>query len=241
MIPIFQHKPKSAPVGAWIGAAALFLTIAGCGGGGGPKRPSATPTPTPTGTFSSGSCSTTYAPNYVSSVDLLHWRVFPLRVFFIQDSQLTSKRQDLAITGFNRWVSATNGQADYTVVDSANKANVTVKFFVFKGGPGDTLGTTTVQYTPSDNTIQSAKVELGITNDDTQDKLTAAHEYAHVLAISGHSPNEADLMFSSGNFSGQITPSDLNTVLTAYCGNFNHNTNALTPRSTEPTRTLVMH
>jgi len=183
----------------------------------------------------------TYEPNYVASVDLLRWSLFPLRVFFVRDAEYTLEKQQLATAGFNRWVAATDNGADYTVVTSASQANVTVRFYDFVGGDNGTLGTTNVTFTPSDNVIRSAELRLGITGTDSTDIATAAHEYGHTLGISGHSPNRRDLMHEFGNASGQITQSDLNTILTAYCGQFNRNANARSQRTDEPTRTISMH
>jgi predicted Zn-dependent protease len=220
------------------GLALIVLGTAGCGGGGGSSSPS---TPAPPASSCNG---TSFTPNYVSSVDLLHWEVFPLRVFFVRDAQYTPTRQSRTLQGFDQWVTATrqatggNG-ATYTVVSQQSQANVTVKFFEFTGGSGDTLGTTTVNYTPSDSVIHSAELDLGVTGQAATDIATAAHEFGHTLGISGHSPNQRDLMYFTGNSSGDVTTADLNTALTAYCGEFN--TNAITKRTSEPMRTRVMH
>lgn len=224
---------------ALLGALLLpVLASCGGGGGGGPKTPGIDPT-TPVKNPNNSSCPQTFTPNYAPSVALLHWQTFPLRVFFQQDDQLSAARQSTAIAGFNEWVSATGGKADYTVVSQASQAQITVSFYRFMGGSGDTLGTTTVSYT-NDNIIRSAKVELGITGDTKDDILTAAHEYGHALGISGHSPNKPDLMYFTGNLSGDVTTSDLNTARTAYCDNFNRNT-ARTSSAVGPLKTIVMH
>lgn len=218
----------------------MIPLLASCGGGGGsgPKS-SNVDTNNNSGIDNSTSCGETFAPNYASSVGLLHWSRFPLRVFFKQDAQLSASRQAIAVAGFNQWVSATGGRADYQIVGEGENPNVTVSFYRFSGGSGDTLGTTTVTYS-GDNVIRSATVELGITGDPNDDILTAAHEYGHALGITGHSPNKTDLMFFTGNLSGDITTFDLNTVLTAYCNNFNRSS-ARTSSAVGPLKTIVMH
>jgi hypothetical protein len=162
-------------------------------------------------------------------------------VYFIRDTNYTQTREELATEGFDRWVTATGGGASYTVVTDPAQANVTVSFFRFTGGPGDTLGETNVEYTPSNNTIRRAQIELGITTVNATDIATAAHEYGHALGIAGHSENRRDLMFPSANSTGNVSEADLNTLLTAYCGQFNRNDNTRNERSTEPTRTITLH
>ncbi len=236
---IFRFSPSRA---ALLGAFLLPI-LASCGGGGssGPKTPRVdSATPAPVGFNATDSCNyESFTPNYARSVSLLHWDRFPLRVSFTKNDQLSASRQAVAVKGFNQWVAATGNRADYTVVDSDASPNVTVSFYKFTGGPGDTLGTTTVSYT-GDNVIRKAEIKLGITGNAADDQLTAAHEYGHTLGISGHSPVELDLMYFTGNLSGEITPSDLNTVRTAYCDNFNRST-ARTSAAVGPLKTIVMH
>lgn len=232
---------------AFLVAGALSIPLlASCGGGGGGgggvgSKSSAinAATPVPTSATSNGTCNNaSYTPNYASSVSLLHWSAFPLRVHFTANDQLSATRRAVAIAGFNRWVSATGNRADYTVVSNASNANVTVSFYRFTGGSGDTLGTTTVSY-DSTNTIRRATVEIGITGAE-DDTATAAHEYGHLLGVTGHSPAELDLMYFTGNLSGQVTTSDLNTALTAYCDNFNRNAGR-TSAAVGPLKTIVIH
>jgi predicted Zn-dependent protease len=220
----------------------LLPILASCGGGGGggnknPSIDSATPAPT---TKQNVSCNNdTFAPNYARSVSLLRWSVFPLRVYFTRNDQLSASRQQTAQAGFNQWVAATGNRADYILVDSATKANVTVSFYAFTGGAGDTLGTATVTY-DEDNIIRRAKIELGITGRNDDDISTAAHEYGHTLGITGHSPRPADLMHFTGNVSGDITDYDLNTVRTAYCDDFNRSTSR-TKAAVGSLKTIVIH
>lgn len=232
----------SVRLGALCGAAALTfgLVLTGCGGGGsGPRTVPITPTTSPT---SSGVCSTQYTPNYASSVRLLHWTSFPLRVFFVRNAQYSAARQALAVQGFNKWVQATNSGVTYTIVNSTAASNIQVSFFVFTGGPRDTLGTTQLSFYDQSSTIVNADISLGLTGVTRNDVITANHEFGHALGIFGHSPDEQDLMYFEGNdaFSGEITPSDLNTVLTAYCGNFPQN---LTNRSAHQgeLKTVTIH
>ena len=229
-IPLFSTRAQR--LGAVLLATSFALS--GCGGGGssGPKIDTGTPPAGPTSNNGNQSCTNeTYTPNYVNSVRLLHWPSFPLRVFFKRDSNYSAARQALAVKGFNRWVAATgNDGFTYNLVSSAAAANITVNFYDFRGGAGDTLGSTLVSFYDESDTIEKADISIGITKDNTNDLLTATHEMGHALGIYGHSPNRSDLMFFEGNEAdgGVITPLDLNTVLTAYCGNFSKNPNART-------------
>lgn len=241
-----HHSRSSRFLSALLAAGALIPLLASCGGGGGGnQRPnpatidSATPAPLSRSPATASCDNNSFTPNYASSVSLLHWNKFPLRVHFVQNDQLSDARRTIALAGFNRWVSATGGRADYTLVGKDSSPNVTVSFYRFTGGSGDTLGTSTVTY-DSNNVIRKAVIELGITGDTADDTLTAAHEYGHTLGITGHSPRELDLMFFTGNRSGEVTESDLNTAITAYCNNFNRASN-LQSAAVGPLKTIVMH
>ena len=247
----FSPLTRAARIALSCGLAALSLGLSGCGGGGsGPSTQSSSgtgtavvsPSTTPTPLAQTTSCSQSYTPNYKSSVTLLHWTQFPLRVYFVRDSNYSATRQTMATEGFDGWVKATSNGATYTVVSNADQANVTVTFFPFTGGAGDTLGQTNIDYYRDSRTIKSASIELGVTGGRANDVLTAEHEFGHTLGISGHSPSNEDLMYFEGNDAkcGCITPADLNTLLTAYCGNFNKNANALTLPDRGPIETITI-
>ncbi len=237
-----------------IGAALLSLSfgLTGCGGGGG--GPSIVPTATPQSTTNDTSCSQTYTPNYrvdlakTTDNPLLHWTLFPLHVYFSTNGAYTAARKTLAVQGFNRWVTATGSNGvTYQVVNSADQANVVVNFYTFTGGAGDRLGYTNVTYDPTTNIIiatskDPVQINVGFTGSDYNDTLTAAHEFGHALGINGHSADTHDLMYFEGNdnYGGTITTRDLNTMLTAYCGNFNKNPNARTAPQTGPLKTVTI-
>ena len=234
----------------WLGVALVSLTfgLSGCGGGGsnGPATVSATAIPRPSNNNNvPGNCTnSTYTPNYTTSVRLLRWTLFPLRIYFKRDSNYSAARQALAVEGFNRWIAATGSNGfTYNIVSTESASNVTVDFYKFTGGAGDTLGTTVVSYYDSSSTIEGADISLGITGNRENDVLTATHEMGHCLGIFGHSPNRTDLMYFEGNdqTGGNITALDLNTVLTAYCGKFNKNPNNLTAPHTGELKTITIH
>lgn len=231
-------KRRWAPLGLLMAAvAAPMLSIAGCGGGG-----NAIPSPTTSGTPTP---SQNFTPNYVASIEnRLRWASFPINVYFVPNSEFNAARRNIAITGFNQWVSATGNRVPYQVVTDANQADISVTFSSFSGGPGDELGLSTITFEQSTNLIIEVAMNIGITGDSREDIQTAAHEFGHSLGIAGHSPNEADLMFPVGNSAGCscITTADLNTLLAIYNGQFNTSTSrSARTRPTGPTRTITIH
>lgn len=233
-------KRRWTPIGLLAAAVAVpMLSIAGCGGGSSSAIPSPTASGTPTP-------SPNFTPNYVSSIEnRLRWASFPINVYFVPNAEFTDARRNVAIAGFNQWVSATGNRVPYRVVTDANQSDISVTFSAFNGGPGDELGVSNITFEQSTNLIIEVAMNIGITGDTREDTQTAAHEYGHSLGIGGHSPSEADLMFPSGNSAGCscITTADLNTLFAIYNGQFNTDTarSARTRTITGPTRTITIH
>jgi predicted Zn-dependent protease len=155
-----------------------------------------------------------FTPNYARQLDhLLTWSSFPVRVFFVRDSQHTPARQDLAMDGFDQWVAATNGVLDYVLVNDEDSADIVVRF-----DPTTANGATTVHFSGLD--LHRAEMEIGILNQSAADlQCVAAHEFGHALGVDGHSDVEGDLIYPI-HFVGEpcpVTQRDLNTVKTGYC------------------------
>ncbi len=221
--------------------ALLVASVAGCGGGGGTR--------TTTGALT---CGPTYkTPNYVEAIDpasnrsniLRYWPNFAITVYFtneqtFDDNGTLVSTSDLSRTAISRWESAADGADLFTEVTSANGAQVTVSFNQLASAPGsgDTLGTTVVSFFPSNSQLISAEVVIntwvGMTRAQFIDglKQTITHEFGHVLYLQGHSDNPADTMYyqSDPSVDGPLTTSDINSLQTAYCGDF---TNNLTSRA----------
>lgn len=217
------------------------IVLGGCGGSGG----GATSSGGGSGGGGRPTCSVNYAtPNYVTEADpstgaanrLLYWGSFPLRVAFRNDkfypdgSGGTVSTALLAYEAFERWQSASGGNAAINRVSSTGEAEVAVRFTDLPGrpGPGSTLATTSISFVPSTGRIVSATIEIGtwpgmnVAELFLGLKATAAHEFGHALFLNGHSTNSADLMFPSidAERDKAISTRDINSLFTSYCGTF---------------------
>jgi hypothetical protein len=193
--------------GHLIGLLATTLCLLGCGGGGGGNNGN------DGGTISR--CDPdTFTPNYAHHLtSLLNWSGFPVNVYFIRDANYSTARQDIAIAGFNQWVTATSDVLSYSIVSTQSAANITVRF-----DPSTPNGVTDIHFSGFD--ISSADMTVGIKDDaDSDVQAVAAHEFGHALGINGHSDSVDDLMYPIHYLGtiGVVTTRDLNTIKTGYC------------------------
>jgi predicted Zn-dependent protease len=220
--------------------AALLLAAAltGCAGGGGGGSSSGASGERPV-------CSTSFAsPNFVLNRDpssgdlnrLLYWAKFPLRVAFRNDRTYpdgfggTISVAAVATDAFGRWKSDTGGAVDFTIVGSADPAEIEVNVAELASRPsaGGTLGQTAIHFLEPSGRITKAVVTLnvwpGITRNEVSLGLraTSAHEFGHALFLLGHSENNADLMFPEINPIADkfLSVADLNSLRTSYCDVF---------------------
>jgi len=205
----------------------LIVTAAfiagGCGGGG--------------STDLITTCSLTeFMPNYAAQMKhLLTWPAFPVRVFFVDDGNLTTARQTRTLAGFNQWAAATNGKVHYQIATSGSNAEITVRF-----DPTTSNGLTRLTFVG--RTLRRAEIEIGVESlgfDDIQ--CIAAHEFGHALGLDGHSDSPDDLMYSI-HIIGTACPisiADLNTLKTGYCGLFSDRSSHIAPAH-GPTRTIII-
>ena len=142
----------------------------------------------------------------------ISWNRFPIKIFFVRDSNYDRRRQDTALDGFDRWGEVTDGYAKFRVVDSSDSADVVVRF-----DPRTNDGRTTMRY--RGDRLYRADMMIGVERDaDIDIESTAAHEFGHALGINGHSDSRRDLMYPA-HFEGtrcRITERDLDTLISIY-------------------------
>lgn len=217
---------------------ALLALVLGCAGGGGGGA---------SGGASSGRpvCSTSlFSPNYILNRDpatgslnrTLYWSKFPIRVAFRSNRTYpdgfggTISVAAVAADAFGRWRHDTGGRVDFTIVGSADPAEITVKVVEVPGRPGagGTLGQTQMRFSEPSGRLTDAEITLFVWPGITRAELTlglratSAHEFGHALFLLGHSENAADLMHTTINPTEDkfLTSSDLNSIRTGYCDTF---------------------
>lgn len=225
--------------------------VVGCGGGGGGTGSAA------------GTCGTNFAiPNYAALTDpstsaanfLVHWNVFPLKVYVASDvsktfASVSHNASDTVDTAMQRWQNVSTGGTTYTRVNAQTGADIVVTFhdLTTAPGPGQALGVTTITYTPSTKQVTKATMTINTWQGMTSDEFflglakTVTHEFGHALFISGHSPFTSDVMYwqSDPSLDGLPTNRDQNTILTAYCGVFPSSGPLVSSREKPETITIV--
>ena len=191
--------------------------------------------------------------------NLLRHAGFALKVYFQVNEFLTDARRAYAIQGMNQWVTGTNNRVRYNVITDKTQADIVIEFSPYTAEDNNVLGRAQLVWDTSNNILfpfsqdprpditddkRAGHILLNYTNDLALDTATASHEFGHSLGIGGHSPSDLDKMYYANSTTnrGPLTPSDINTLRTAYCDNFPQ-TNASTKRSIRsrgPVRTLTI-
>jgi len=180
-----------------------------------------------------------FVPNYVGGPHmgtLRRWKRLPVRVFFdTGGGAYTKERKKRALAGFDQWTTATKGAISYTFVESAAKADITVRFHPGAHLPANRYMLGQTIFATNGPWLTRAWMELatggGIRPEDLTE--TAAHEWGHALGINGHSDDPDDVMSAvttryvlpDGRFVPparlrSVTARDLNTLNTCYAGLF---------------------
>ena len=187
-------------------------------------------------------CALTFVtPNYAAVVDpapggslnkLRWWRGFPVKVWIDPGTAVVFNpgnilSTDMILAGINRWPVATSNGVRITIVASRSDADIEITMLQVAPPPsflGDTVSTVNV----STREVVRAVITIAWWNTMTVQefrdgmKATAAHEMGHALYIGGHSADVGDLLYWQNNSSldKAISGMDMNTIQTAYCGNF---------------------
>lgn len=163
---------------------------------------------------------------------LLHWRQFPIRVYFSPGFYALTLRRAQALAGFDEWVQATQGVVCYRIVSDKSTAQLTVtsEDQLFLPQEARAVGQTVLTYTGTE--LTRALIQLVICDDDpARFQEISAHEFGHALGIDGHSEDDRDMMFPVLSHSlfqvtnpeldafcrpGTVTPRDVETLQAAY-------------------------
>jgi hypothetical protein len=200
---------------------APIILLLGCGGSG--------------GSGTNGACSvTSYVPNFAtaSGLTLRKWNHLPIKVFFATTTSIGSTTIEQHLRdGFNKWESALTRDL-WTEVGTAGAADMVVT--VQASAPQSTLATTTVFFNTGTSIINSATMTVYTWGaiPEADYNPTGAHEMGHALGIGGHSGNNLDIMYFTGNLSGLLTTSDVNTLRTCYCDFAGYSLEARPPTGT---------
>lgn len=234
---------------------AITIGILGCGGGGSSSGGTGgTPLV----------CGPNYlTPNYVLATDpgdneqnvILVWPSFPLAVMFETNetanyNSVDYDTNDIFWEGAQRWVAASSGDAQLTQTTNAGAAKIKVNTnrLGAQPGAGGTLAFTTISYFPSTGQIISASIVMNTWPNMTEAqfvdglKHTFTHEMGHALFLQGHSDQMNDVMYYAGSASvdSPLTTRDMNSFLTAYCGDFNGSALIATGRVGEQPATITI-
>lgn len=157
-----------------------------------------------------------FTPNYISQLDaLIRWREFPVRLYFVRDEHYTSKRQQLAIEGFQQWVRLTNEKIRFVLTDEEQEAQIRVRF-----DPSTAAGRTECTYYPERRELDKVEIVIGVRGDVPANiQSVSVHEFGHALGIVGHSDDPKDAMYPRYivGVSARLSQRDLNVIKTAYC------------------------
>ena len=199
----------------------------------------------------------TFAPSYVSKVEVLRWRTLPVSISFANDPTLQGRSlRTVALAGMEAWRTATGGVLAYNVIEESaatvlageSVANITVTFNVLPARPtsGGELGHTTLKFTG--HRLKQAEIRIDVWQNITAEEIdkellaSTTHEFGHALGINGHSDEKRDVMSFEEDASQQagLTERDINTMKTAYCTEFGVSRAACVPDTSRAVGTVTL-
>jgi hypothetical protein len=202
--------------------------------------PSSTPSPTPTGDAKERSISANFLPNYIPAEPkrYLHWADNKnLKVFIhggvvnvvdkVPSANISASRAATEVrTSLDAWTTASSSDFRFTLVASADEADIEVYFVDelrrLNGSVATGVGLASYSFTypnsgdTSRGLLDNAVVQILASQPDVNMPDTIAHEIGHALGIEEHSEDSNDLLFATTLPPTNITQRDQNTLFFLY-------------------------
>lgn len=174
-------------------------------------------------------------PNYIDNVlyedQLVRWNISePVTYYVSGNMTVPSEYYETVRKAFRNWEMATNGEISFKEVNSSKNSKINVTFVddVTLKNSYDPSRAGNVVPSMKDSKLLKMDVNLKNVNSSgekySEDQLLALaqHEIGHALGLWGHSADENDVMFYSGDYASadtrlkQISQRDINTLMLVY-------------------------
>ncbi len=154
----------------------------------------------------------------------IKWASFPVTVYIQPNEEKNTVKE-----AFNKWQAICKNIVSFKFQDSSKNAQIIVDFKNQLESTSTDKGFIAGYSKPYTRNGLMSKSEIHLLSVDPKTKIkrshdeilgTALHEIGHSLGISGHSPNENDIMFASSNKPKlEPTQRDKNTIYMLYAVN----------------------